>query len=277
MEIKLENVAIKQCRHGVMVWPKTDRVIGASLAKYGEFAEGENRLMARYLKTGDVAVDVGANVGTTTLPMAQTVGPEGRIFAFEPQPLVAHCLATAVLLNGFSNTRLMTMAVTRDSGVAKMDFHSGGDAGNFGATSLSATGEFGATITLDHLAFSRLDLLKIDVEGHEWDVFQGAVETIKSCRPVVYFEAKPVTGTVASIDFLQKLGYRCFWHFAHFFRSDNFLGNMKDIFPGVGDMNVLAVPQGKRLPEDLPEIQQADEDWRLVYSTFFTSRGLNMP
>jgi len=84
-------------------------------------------------------------------------------------------------------------------------------------------------------------------------------------------------GTVSSIEFLQRCNYRCYWHFAHFFRSDNFRGNSVDVFRGVGDMNVLAVPQGKPQPDDLPEINSAGEDWREVYAEFFSARGFVMP
>lgn len=277
MQLRLSEFSIKECRHGIMVWPKADRVIGASLANYGEFAEGENRLMARYLRLGDIAVDIGSNVGTTTLPMSRTVGADGKVFAFEPQPLVAHCLATSLVLNEISNVRVISMAVSQRAGVAKMNFNAGGDAGNFGSTALSLDGDLVPTIALDDMQIDCLALLKIDVEGHEWDVFQGAEKTISSCRPVVYFEAKRLPGTVASIGVLQELGYRCYWHFAHFFRTDNFLGNVEDMFRGVGDMNILAVPRERQQPDDLPKIYSADEDWRAVYPEFFSKRGLVMP
>ena len=260
-----------------MVWPKADRVIGAALASYGEFAEGENRIMARYLRPGDVAVDIGANVGTTTLPMSREVGAKGKVLAFEPQPLVAHCLATSLILNEVSNVRVLSVAVSQRAGFAKMNFNAGGDAGNFGSTALSLDGDIVPTIALDDMQIDRLALLKIDVEGHEWEIFQGAEGTIDACRPVVYFEAKRLPGTVASIEFLQEHGYRCYWHFAHFYRADNFLGNADDMFRGVGDMNTLAVPQERAQPDDLPEIKSADEDWRDVYAEFFSKRGLVMP
>lgn len=265
MHISLSKLSIKECRYGIMVWPKADRVIGASLANYGEFAEGENRIMARYLRSGDVAVDIGANVGTTTLPMSRAVGAAGQVFAFEPQPLVAHCLAASLVLNEILNVRVLSLAVSQRAGVARMNFNAGGDAGNFGSTALSLDGDLVPTIALDDMQIDCLALLKIDVEGHEWDVFQGAEKTISSCRPVVYFEAKRLPGTVASIEFLQEHGYRCYWHFAHFYRTDNFLGNVEDMFRGVGDMNILAVPQARHQPDDLPEINSADEDWRSVY------------
>ena len=74
MDIRPASTEIQPCRHGIMFWPKQDQVIGKALMDYGEFAEGENIVMSRYLRAGDVAVDVGANVGTTALAMAQQVG-----------------------------------------------------------------------------------------------------------------------------------------------------------------------------------------------------------
>ena len=158
-----------------------------------------------------------------------------------------------------------------------MNFNVGGDAGNYGSTALSLDGDLVPTIALDDMQLDHLALLKIDVEGHEWDVLQGAEETIRSCHPVIYFEAKRLPGTVSSIGLLKQHGYRLYWHFAHFFCADNFRSNADDKFRGVGDMNILAVPQEKPQPNDLPEINSADENWKDVYADFFSMRGLVMP
>lgn len=277
VQFELDKFVVKQCRHGVMVWPKQDRVIGAALAHYGEFAEGENRIMARYLRAGDVAVDVGANIGTTALPMARAVGIDGVVLAFEPQPLVAQCLATSLVLNDITNTRLMTMALSASAGAIRMDFAAAAATGNLGSASQADQGDLVAAVALDDLALSRLALLKVDVEGHEWQAFQGARQTIAACQPVVYFEAKRLPGTVASISFFLEQGYRCYWHFAHFYRSDNINHRPVSQGKGVGDMNVLAVPSGRDQPDDLPQIMLADQDWRSTYSDFFKSRRLVMP
>jgi FkbM family methyltransferase len=277
VQLSFSTFSIKQCRHGIMVWPKTDAVIGHALDRYGEFAEGENRVMARYLKAGDVSVDIGANVGTCTLPMSRAVGANGQVLAFEPQPVVAHCLATSLILNEISNVRVLNLAVSRRACIARMNFNSAGDAANFGATALSNEGDPVPTVALDDLKFNRLSFIKIDVEGHEWDVFQGAEQTIKSCRPVIYFEAKRLPGTVSSLEFVLQRGYRCYWHFAHFFHSGNFLGNTDNVFPNRGDMNILAVPREQQQPDDLPEIKVTNEDWRAVYADFFRKRGLELP
>ena len=277
MQLNLSKFRISPCRHGVMLWPKQDRVIGAALAQYGEFAESENRIMARYLRAGDVAVDIGANIGTTTLAMARAGGPDGLVIAFEPQPLVAQCLAASLTLNEITNTRVMTMAVSAITGVTRMDFAAAMDLGNLGAACVGDHGDVVAALALDDLALARLSLLKVDVEGHEWPVFQGARQTIATCQPVVYFEAKRLSGTVASISYFMENGYRCYWHFAHFYGAQNFRHQMVTQDKGIGDMNVLAVPLGRDQPDDLPEITQADQDWRDVYADFFATRRAMMP
>ena len=85
-DIRLDQLAIDACRHGLMIWPKADETIGRSLGLYGEFAEGENRVMMRYVKPGNVLVDVGANLGTTVLPLAKAVGTGGQVFVPLTQP-----------------------------------------------------------------------------------------------------------------------------------------------------------------------------------------------
>jgi hypothetical protein len=75
----------------------------------------------------------------------------------------------------------------------------------------------------------------------------------------------------------MRKGWRCYWHFASFFRSDNFLRNQENIFGGTGDMNVLAVPADREQPENLPEIHNSADDWRDVYEIFYKERGIPMP
>ena len=128
-----------------MFWPKQDQVIGRALMDYGEFAEGENIIMARYLRAGDVAVDVGANVGTTTLAMARQVGPGGQVIALEPQPAVAHCLAAALAVNGLAQVRLLTVAAGQHSGMVKMDFSQ--PLRNYGTAKIVSQGDARTTIS----------------------------------------------------------------------------------------------------------------------------------
>jgi hypothetical protein len=69
---------MKNCRRGAMLYNVNDLYIGRSYDLYGESAESEMSLMAKFVKPGQFVVDVGANIGAHTLCLAQTVGPEGR-------------------------------------------------------------------------------------------------------------------------------------------------------------------------------------------------------
>lgn len=265
-----------------MVWPKSDTTIGRALELYGEFAEGENEVMRRYLSHGDTAVDVGANVGTTALALAEAVGESGCVLAFEPQPLIAQCLSTALTLNERFNVRVHTAAVGAQQGWATLPAVDLSDGGNYGAVGIvDSVGADGArktfsapVMTVDSLELEACHLIKVDVEGYEWSVVQGAAATVQRHRPVLYLEAKRVPGTSAYLRFLLNQGWRCYWHFAFFFRRNNFRKQPDNIFLGIGDMNVLAVPIEQAQPDDLPEIRNSDEDWQFTYRAFFERRGL---
>jgi FkbM family methyltransferase len=273
--IELRYLAVGPCRHGLMVWPKSDATIGKSLALYGEFAEGENDIMARYLQPGDVAIDIGANLGTTLLPMARRVGTNGRVLAFEPQPLIAQCLLTSLTLNEIFNVQLLSCGVGAHSGWAAIPWLDESAGGNYGAVALAAHGTPVPLLRLDDVPLERCSLIKIDVEGHEWPVIQGACQTIERHRPVLYLEAKrSVPGTQLWLEHLMALGWRCYWHFAFFYRKDNFRGEKRNVFGGTGDMNVLAVPPELEQPEDLPPVADAAQDWQTTYAAFFNERKL---
>lgn len=275
--VNLKCISIDACRHGNMVWPRADGTIGRALALYGEFAEGENRLMARYVRPGDVVVDVGANLGTTVLPLAKAVGASGQVIAFEPQPLMAQCLHTTLSLNECFNVRIMSAALAASPGWARIPAPDVAQGGNYGAMALGNEGLPVPVMCLDELELTACALLKVDVEGFEWPVLQGASGHLLRLRPVLYLEAKRIPGTAAYLRWLMDNGWRCYWHFAFFYRADNFRGNAENVFGTTGDMNVLAVPAGANPPDNLPEIASPDEDWQAVYASFFQRRGLPLP
>jgi hypothetical protein len=261
----------------LLVWPRQDQIIGRALDLYGEFAEGENQVLCSYARPGDVVVDIGANLGTTTLPLARAVGSAGQVLAFEPQPLIAQCLLTNLTLNDAFNVRHFAAAAGQAAGWASMQVPAVGDASNYGAACLGEGNLKVPVMGLDDLGLERCSLIKIDVEGFEWQVLQGARETIRSLRPVLYFEAKRTAGTVSCLQWLIAQGWTCCWHFAFFFRDDNFRGNHENVFPNIGDMNVLALPPGLAPCVELPVIAAPDEDWQQTYGPFFAAAGRPMP
>jgi FkbM family methyltransferase len=141
----------------------------------------------RYLRPGDLYVDVGANVGSTTLAARAAVGPTGEVIAIEANPRTYDYLVSNLRLNKADNVKAINMGIgasrseLRFSDGALDDQNHVVDAGEGIPVQID---------TLDTLlAGSReISLLKIDIEGYELFAFQGAVETLAR-TPCVYFES----------------------------------------------------------------------------------------
>ena len=224
------------CRHGTFVFPK-DTYIGKSLEKYGEYSEQEVAFLCLLLNPGDVVVDAGANIGALTVPLAKAVGETGKVLAYEPQDDIFEMLR--------ENCAGLPQVVAIHGAVGEVDtvLRYSPNAWNTGNVVLGKTGDCTtAVVPLDAAKMPRLDLLKADVEGMETEVLFGARETIARCRPLLYVENERKHNTRRLLDTLFLLGYRVWRHEPFLFDANNFRGDPEDIFPGVGSMNLIAVP-----------------------------------
>jgi FkbM family methyltransferase len=172
-----------------------------------------------FVPPGGVAIDIGANLGEWTLPLARAVGPAGRMLAIEPAPRAAAALDKTLAANALTQVELVRCALGDRNGAAEFAVplvtsarsdtgtaHLGGAAGHDVVTV--------ALRRLDTLAaergLDRIDLVKIDVEGHERPVLDGAAATLARFRPVLVLETgHEGDGDRPAIhDRLAGLGYR---------------------------------------------------------------------
>lgn len=148
-----------------------------------------HRILEEYLQEGSVFVDVGANVGYFTTLAAQRVGGSGIVIAFEPLPDALRSLRANAAL--YPQVDLRESAVGRAHGRATFTVRASGDLSALGEQpGASAYIEVDVT-TLDHSleTLDRLDVLKVDVEGGETDVIEGAMQTLRRLRPVLLVES----------------------------------------------------------------------------------------
>lgn len=171
------------------------------------------------LRPGDTVADVGANLGLYTVAIAKRVGSAGRVIAFEPDSQNFAALMRHVQLNGVSDrVKLMPMAVgERDT---LIDFDARGDSESRISSSKRDGTRRVQCVSLDTVfAQESLDILKIDVEGYEYQVMAGAIHLLKdiNCRPrMIYIEAHPYAwqafGTTDAqlLSLLLASGYQVF-------------------------------------------------------------------
>jgi FkbM family methyltransferase len=193
--------------YGPMIVNRNDINQTNALFKTG-FAESrrEISLLAHVLSlcgTNTIVVDIGANIGTHTIALARAVGPQGRIHAFEPQRILFNMMCGSVALNSLMNVYCYNMAVGDREGSIEIPQYDYSKPLNFGSIEFGHPlieklaqerghdpnrVEFVQLTTLDRFSFGRIDLLKIDVEGMEMQVLDGAAATISRCTPVLYVE-----------------------------------------------------------------------------------------
>ena len=148
-------------------------------------------------RPGATALDVGAHVGVFTVLMSRLVGDAGLVLAFEPTTAVRRALERTVRLNGLRNVEVRAEAVAETGGVAP--FH---EICRAGATVANSLVPFPASdrtvpvevVSLDGLVSQRaleIGCVKVDVEGAELRVLQGASSVIRDQRPPIHLAVHP--------------------------------------------------------------------------------------
>ena len=173
-----------------------------------------------FLRPGAAAIDVGANLGEWTVPLARAVGPDGRVLAVEPAPRSADALAKTLAANALGQAALICCALGDRDGTAEFAVPLVTSArSDTGTARIGPAGPGHEVLNvalrrLDALAaehrLDRIDLIKIDVEGHERRVLDGGETLLARFRPVLVIETghEAADDRQAIHDRLRGLGYR---------------------------------------------------------------------
>lgn len=259
-------VAIRRCRHGYFMYLRGDRYVGRCLELYGEYSEGEVALFRQLVPPGGTVVEVGANIGSLTVPLARMAGPSGRVVAFEPQRAVFNVLCGNLALNGLSNVTPIRAAVGSAPGHVSVPVLGYGEHENYGGVAVGGAPqrptEAVPMAKLDDLALRRLDLLKIDVEGAETGVVAGAAALVARFRPAIFVENDRREHSRDLIAAIERNDYRLWWHFSPLFRPDNFNGNPENVMGRIISINMLALPQERAGDvRGLRPVSGPDDSW----------------
>ena len=244
---------IKQakCRYGTLSFYEADRFIGYGLNQYGEYSEAEAQLYRQVIAPGSTVIEVGANIGALTLALADIVGVEGRVIAFEPQPENFSLLYKNIVANSFEG-----IVSVYDVAVGSEPKYSAAIPAlaeifnnNYGGVELGSGARYASVTTLDLMIYNgNPSFIKIDVEGMEADVLRGATETIKKYRPVLYVENDRADKSEELLRLIASLDYKMFEHRPPIFNNDQ---NWRGVPIAPEDLklislNLLCVPIERR-------------------------------
>ncbi|MBW9056657.1 FkbM family methyltransferase [Rhizobium mesosinicum] len=221
----------------------------------------EVRTLTRYaqlIREGDVVLDIGANVGAHALPLAQLVGPSGRVISFEPTANAFRKQLANIALNPDLASRIEAnqMMLMRDlksalpsSIYSSWPLESADDLhGEHFGRLMSTDGATMNTVDLYVKSLGRrIDFIKLDVDGNELDVLLGAAEVLSTSRPQIMLELAPYVYAKSPekfdeiLNILWRNGYRI-----RSVESGKVLPQNADLvrkaIPQGGGMNVLAEP-----------------------------------
>jgi len=192
-----------------------DKYIGqrVALEKYEPY---ETELILRQAKKGDVVVDVGANIGYYTVLLADKVGKKGKIYAFEPDLANFEILEKNIKANKLENIVAIKAAVGSKQGKLKL-YKSEENYGDHRLYGKEKGIEEVKIVKLDDVIKEKIDLIKIDTQGWEPEVIEGAKKIIEKWKPIMFLEYSPASYKLAKLDgkkmmeWLQNIYKKFFW------------------------------------------------------------------
>ena len=173
----------------------------------GVYEYEKRRLFEKTIRWGSIVFDVGAHVGFYTLLASELVGPNGKVFAFEPLPRNIFYLKEHLRLNHVFNVEIIKAAVTDHQGSVCFNEGPHSTMGHIAAHGNHCV----KAISIDGLVkegkVPSPDYVKVDVEGAELSVLGGAKSTLSAATPTIFLATHGDVIQKKCRDFLQSLDY----------------------------------------------------------------------
>lgn len=188
---------------------------------YFGFEEAAKVHLIELAEKNDVVMDIGANIGETSLRLAQKVLPQGKVYAFEPSQFNYKLLQNNLSLNNLNHITAYPLGIGAAEGeftLYTIDQHNKGKNKISDHKTVSAKSETIKLTTIDQFVASnqlaKVDLIKLDIEGFEMKALQGGQETLNKFRPKLFIEVdnqnliEQVSSAKELFNFLIALDYR---------------------------------------------------------------------
>ncbi|MCX6757180.1 MAG: FkbM family methyltransferase [Candidatus Nomurabacteria bacterium] len=206
----------------IMLDPVNNCLVDESIEKFGFWEKELGSIFKKYLHKGDIFLDIGANIGYHSLFVASILNGTGKVYSFEPIRRLANQLNESVILNKFQNIEVCNFGLAEydeDSRVIYIrDENIGGSSllryKDLELVKVKEVEKISVKKLDSFLLNTEVDMIKIDVEGFEYEVLKGAIDILKKYHPIIIMEFSPIFYNQESkqksyniISFLENLGY----------------------------------------------------------------------
>lgn len=250
------NLSTAKTKFGHISYYRNDDPIGVALERYGEWAGVELAFISRFIKNGDVVIDIGANIGTHTIALARMVGDSGFVYSFEPQPDVFSVLAENISENRISNVKAFNSGAGARREKMYCEPINYDKKTNIGAASLKDDGRGDDlpvdVFPIDDLKLASCSFVKIDAEGMEVDVLAGLEGVINLYRPLIFVECNHVGDGYKIMSSLESSCYEFYLIATMAYNKLNIRNNAENFFGYAREISLFCVPEGMNIPVTLP-------------------------
>jgi FkbM family methyltransferase len=211
------NIYFKETQFGTFCLLEKD-LISNFISNYGYWEQHLFYFYSQFIKEEYIIIDGGANIGFHTVCFA-ALANKGKIYSFEPQPLIFNLLSTNILINGSTDiVNQFRLGLGETNNKLKMsplkDQLFSEDCINYGGRSLTDLEEGEEEVemtTIDNLNLDKLDFIKLDIQGFELEAIKGGEKTLKNNHPIFFLENYlDSIKDQKAIEILNKWGYEVY-------------------------------------------------------------------
>jgi len=251
---KITNVK----RKGIYWELDLDEGIDFSIFIFGFFEKETSRALDRLVNKGSVVIDIGANIGAHTLPLARLVGKKGKVYAIEPTKYAYRKLIKNLSLNNDINNNVcadQVMLISAENTIKTNSVYSSWPLNKVNKNKRHSVHQ-GVLMTVDgseektlddyisNNNIRSLDLIKMDVDGNELSVVKGANKVLTKFKPIIVMELAPDqyndrNDFIEVINILSNIGY----HYYSLDESKQYPTNPNQLIrkiPENGSINIIA-------------------------------------
>jgi len=185
------------------------RLVHAQMYHYGVWEPGTTAIIKKYVKPGMSVFDIGASSGVHALRMAKLVGQRGTVYAFEPSDWMFDKLIDNLNLNDFTNVIVEKVALSNECGNEQFESTEHGKLGRGIDEPMIDITHLTIDEYVSQMNVKKLDFIKIDTDGYEVKIFDGARKTLEKFHPTMIVEFRPSLAQ-GIIDILLEYGYYFF-------------------------------------------------------------------